>query len=186
MDILDSIGNYVVEGVNEYKLHPMDFYVNGASFEVRLGEDPMAQIFIKTNNDANIDALVGNFEYEDIHVDIIPVNEIESPNNSEIIQWIANKFKALRFIENPIRVNGVELYKYEPKIYTEPTIPEDKEEDVTETPDEDKDKDNDQSENDMDNSEEDVSDDSDDIEFDDDDDDIEFDDDDDDDEVDND
>ena len=127
MRILDEIELYLTEEKESYKLYPVDYDVEfGISFGVDLfdGDETLAKVAIKTIDGVPIDALNGNYNYDDVYADVSMEGDTDNPRNADLMLWVLKKLKNMGYDEQSIRIDG-ESYYEKPETISDITTDED-------------------------------------------------------------
>jgi len=109
MSFLDELAVYLNESVDEYDLYPVDFdSEEGVSFKVdKEGSDePIADVFVKTNDATTINALGTDFDYDDVYCDV-KLNNVNPEEEDKLTSWIIDKLEGLGFDSNTVKVTGM-------------------------------------------------------------------------------
>jgi len=113
MRLLDEL-ELLTEEKDSYKLYPVDYDAeSGVSFGVDLVDDDetVAKITIKTIDGVPIDALNGNYDYDDVYADVSIEGDNDDPKNADLMLWVLKKIKNMGYDEQSIRIDGDEYYK---------------------------------------------------------------------------
>ena len=113
MRLLDEL-ELLTEEKDSYKLYPVDYDAeSGVSFGVDLSDEDetVAKITIKTIDGVPIDALNGNYNYEDVYADVSVEGDKDDPKNADLLLWVLKKIKNMGYDEQSIRIDGNDYYK---------------------------------------------------------------------------
>ncbi len=114
MRFLDTLDLYLTESKEPFDLYPIDFDSDdGTSFGVDIDDtdDTVAKIKIRTLDGTPVDALGGNYSYDEVYVDIELEGDSYDPKHVDTVNWIVNKFIKLGYDDNTIRVDGEVKFK---------------------------------------------------------------------------
>jgi len=116
MRLLDKLELMLTEEKESYKLYPVDYDLeSGVSFGVDLSDDDddnaLAKVAIKTIDGVPIDALNGNYNYDDVYADVDIEGDTDDPKNADLMLWVLKKLKNMGYDEQSIRFDGDTYYK---------------------------------------------------------------------------
>jgi len=115
MRLLDEIELMLTEEKDSYTIYPLDYDLEaGVSFGVDYIDDddsPVAKVKIKTMDGVPIDALNGNYNYDDVYADVSIEGDTKDPKNADLMLWVLKKLKNMGYDEQSIRIDGDVYYK---------------------------------------------------------------------------
>ena len=114
MRILDEIEIFLTEEKDTYKLYPLDYDAeSGMSFGVDISDEDetVAKVAIKTIDGVPIDALNGNYNYDDVYADVDIEGDTDDPRNADLMLWVLKKLKNMGYDEQSIRLDGESYYE---------------------------------------------------------------------------
>ena len=114
MRLLDELELFLSEEKETYKFYPVDYDLeSGVSFGVDLADEDetLAKIAIKTIDGVPIDALNGNYNYDDVYADVSIEGDTDDPRNADLMLWVLKKLKNMGYDEQTIRLDGTSYYK---------------------------------------------------------------------------
>ncbi len=114
MRFLDKLDILLTEEKDSYEMYPLDYDLeSGVSFGVDLADSDtnVAKIYIKTIDGAPIDALGGNYNYDEVYADVDMSGDTNDPSKSELMLWVLKKLKNMGYDEQTIRLDGDVYHK---------------------------------------------------------------------------
>ncbi len=117
MRFLDRLDILLTEEKDSYEMYPVDYDLeSGVSFGVDLADSDttVAKIYVKTIDGAPIDALGGNYKYDEVYADVDMSGDTDDPSKSELMLWVLKKLKNMGYDEQTIRLDG-DMYYNKPE-----------------------------------------------------------------------
>ena len=98
-------------------MYPVDYdYEKGISFGVDVfgKKTNLAKITVKTIDGTPVDALSGEYGFEDVYVDVdLSAGNTDDPTKADLMLWIIRKLKKMGYTDNGIRIDS-KLYSHKP------------------------------------------------------------------------
>lgn len=114
MRFLDELELFLEEQEN-YKIMPLDYDADsGNSFGIITNDNDkksiVARVAIKTADGVPIDALAGNYNYDDVYADISLEGDIDDPSKADVMLWTLDKIKSMGYDGQTIRFDNNVYY----------------------------------------------------------------------------
>jgi len=136
MRFLDELELFLTEEKESYKFYPVDYDLeSGISFGVDLvdTDETVAKVAIKTIDGVAIDALNGNYNYDEVYADVDIEGDTDNPINADLMLWVLKKLKNMGYDEQTIRLDG-DIYYKKPENLSDIAIDVDGDDDDKELP----------------------------------------------------